>query len=159
MGERGPQPTPTEVKRRAGNPGKRPLNENEPKPQLGAPNRPEFRDEVAEAAWEVLCHDMAKMSTLAQSDGLIIELCADAVSRHREARLAMDGQELMLDGPKGGKYMNPLVCIERTYAKAVEGYVKALGLTPTARSNVQKIATQHAAGKSRHFSPNLKVVG
>jgi len=40
MGKRGPSPKPTKLKVLEGNPGKRPLNENEPKPTPSLPDKP-----------------------------------------------------------------------------------------------------------------------
>jgi P27 family predicted phage terminase small subunit len=40
MGKRGPAPKPTTLKVLEGNPGKRPLNENEPKPVPSLPEKP-----------------------------------------------------------------------------------------------------------------------
>ena len=50
MATRGRKPKPTETKRRAGNPGNRPLNEAEPTATPGAPPRPDHLDEDGRAA-------------------------------------------------------------------------------------------------------------
>jgi phage terminase small subunit len=47
MGLRGPAPKPTAIKRLEGNPGKRKLNEMEPKMTVGVPECPDHLDDVA----------------------------------------------------------------------------------------------------------------
>ena len=51
---RGRKPIPTVLKRRAGNPGKRPLNENEPEPEPGAPEPPSHLNAEAREVWDWL---------------------------------------------------------------------------------------------------------
>jgi hypothetical protein len=51
MGRRGPRPEPSSLKLLKGNPGKRPLNEREPKPPAGAPEAPAHLDEEARREW------------------------------------------------------------------------------------------------------------
>lgn len=51
---RGPDPKPTILKLIAGNPGKRPLNENEPQPPEGSPVPPNWLREDALAIWNEL---------------------------------------------------------------------------------------------------------
>ena len=47
MAERGRKPTPTAIKVLEGNPGKRPLNANEPKPKKKAPRCPSWLEDEA----------------------------------------------------------------------------------------------------------------
>src|SRR5689334_3828108 len=51
MGFRGPAPKPTAIKKIQGNPGKRPLNENEPQLEPGIPECPDYLDEIARKEW------------------------------------------------------------------------------------------------------------
>ena len=51
MATRGRKPTPTAIKELEGNPGKRALNEREPKPQKKAPACPKWLEEEAKKEW------------------------------------------------------------------------------------------------------------
>ena len=156
----GPPPTPTAAKKLAGNPGRRPLNENEPVPESGAPERPKLRDEVAEKAWEVLCRELDKMRILATSDQIALTLCAETWSLWREMLAALNDEGAVSIGAKGGAYINPVANLESMYAKRLESYATAMGLTATARARVQKIVVETPPdGKGRFFSSGLKVVG
>ncbi len=152
----GRKPIPTRAKELAGNPGNRPLNENEPEPVAGAPERPELRDDIAEKAWDVLCAELSEMEILAKSDGILLAICAETWSLWREALRIVSDEGGVLTGGKGGAYANPWANLETMYAKRLESYVASLGLSPTARARVQKIMTPDTKeGKGRFF----KVVG
>lgn len=63
MAERGRKPTPTAIKVLEGNPGKRPLNANEPKPKKKAPRCPSWLEEEAKRMEEVSKADGAAWNT------------------------------------------------------------------------------------------------
>ena len=54
MATRGRKPTPTAIKDLEGNPGKRKLNENEPKPEKKAPACPKWLSKDARKEWHRL---------------------------------------------------------------------------------------------------------
>lgn len=58
MATRGRKPTPTAIKELEGNPGKRKLNENEPKPERKAPACPKWLDKDARKEWHRLAKKM-----------------------------------------------------------------------------------------------------
>ncbi len=67
MSIKGPRPAPTEVKRALGNPGKRPLNENEPQPD-GEARCPSWLCDVAKAEWKRLAPGLRKLGLLTAAD-------------------------------------------------------------------------------------------
>lgn len=78
---RGRKPIPTEIKRARGNPGKRPLNELEPKPSRGQPPCPAFLDEVGRAEWERVTALLARSNVLSEMDGAVLAAYCQAFSR------------------------------------------------------------------------------
>ena len=54
MATRGRKPTPTAIKELEGNPGKRALNDREPKPQKKAPACPKWLEDEAKKEWRRL---------------------------------------------------------------------------------------------------------
>ena len=55
MARRGPKPTPTALKLLRGNPGKRPINVDEPQPRpVESPGASPWLDETAAALWRTL---------------------------------------------------------------------------------------------------------
>ena len=68
MATRGRKPTPTAIKELEGNPGKRPLNQNEPKPKKTAPSCPKWLDKEAKKEWRRLAAKMEQMGVLSEVD-------------------------------------------------------------------------------------------
>ena len=64
MAARGRKPKPTALKLLEGNPGKRPLNDKEPKPQKKAPSCPKWLDPEAKKEWRRLASKMEMMGIL-----------------------------------------------------------------------------------------------
>jgi len=55
---RGRRPKPTRLKMLTGNPGKRPLNPNEPRPEATIPDAPAELSAGARAEWDRLAADL-----------------------------------------------------------------------------------------------------
>ena len=68
MATRGRKPTPTAIKELEGNPGKRPLNQNEPKPKKTVPSCPKWLDKEAKKEWRRLAAKMEQMGVLSEVD-------------------------------------------------------------------------------------------
>ncbi len=137
MARPGPAPKPTETKKRAGNPGNRPLNKDEPKPEPGAPPMPPHMEFEAAETWGWLCEVLAGMGLLAKSDVAIMMAYCDAYSEYLEARKQVEDEGLTCTGEKGGQYMNPAFSAESSLRKQLVSYAAELGLTPSARSRIQ----------------------
>ena len=76
MGFRGPAPKPTAIKKIQGNPGKRPLNENEPQLEPGIPECPDHLDETAQKEWARVSRLLVAMKVLTEADYIALgNLC------------------------------------------------------------------------------------
>jgi phage terminase small subunit len=64
---RGPKPTATVLKMIRGNPGRRPLNLNEPKPTVGCA-KPDYLDEAAGAVWDRFAPELIRIGVLTKVD-------------------------------------------------------------------------------------------
>ena len=80
MGLRGPAPKPTAIKRLEGNPGKRKLNETEPKPTMGVPECPDYLDDVAKKEWGRLTTILTAMKVLTEADYIALANLCQAYS-------------------------------------------------------------------------------
>lgn len=85
MGRRGPPPKPTHLKVVQGNPGKRPLNADEPKPKPVRPEKPKMSGEPSKV-YDQLADVTESMGVLTEADGVALELAADAITDYRKAR-------------------------------------------------------------------------
>ena len=68
MATRGRKPTPTAIKVLEGNPGKRPLNDREPKPAKKAPSCPKWLETDAKREWRRLSHKLEQLGILTEAD-------------------------------------------------------------------------------------------
>ena len=68
MATRGRKPTPTAIKELEGNPGKRKLNDKEPKPEKKAPSCPKWLEPEAKKEWRRLAKKMELMGVLTEVD-------------------------------------------------------------------------------------------
>lgn len=99
MGRRGPLPKPTEIKKAAGNPGRRRLNEKEPIPPAGDVTAPTWLSEKAREVWNVAAPIAITMRTLTVADVLPFGRYCEAFARYLELK-----EFLMAKGPSGTTY-------------------------------------------------------
>lgn len=88
--KRGRKPTPDELKRLAGNPGKRPLNDDAPKPVAEAPPLPSYveKNPLAKAAWEALVDELRATHLLARCDAALYMIFAVTMADFADVREA-----------------------------------------------------------------------
>ena len=67
------RPTPTTLKKLAGNPGKRPMNSAEPMPAKGAPTCPDWLQGDALLEWKRIVPELDRLGVLTSVDGAVIE--------------------------------------------------------------------------------------
>ena len=73
---RGRRPKPTRIKALTGNPGKRPLNAHEPRPEPAAPECPVELSPVARQEWMRLTAELAKLNLITHLDrGALATYC------------------------------------------------------------------------------------
>ena len=137
------RPKPTKLKIIEGNPGKRPLPENEPKPRPKAPSIAEGLDDNAREMWEFLAPKLEKMGLLTEIDGdsfanlcqLRSRLVAIRKFINEENRSLV--QEVHKPDPDGGmrkEYKpSPYVVMEKQYMEIFRHHASEFGLSPRGR--------------------------
>ena len=138
MATRGRKPTPTAIKELEGNPGKRPLNKNEPKPTKKAPPCPKWLEPEAKKEWRRLAKKMEQLGVLTEVDMAAFAGYCQAYARWKEA------EEFIT--PSGYWQQVPQVSIAQTYLKMMQKSAEQFGLTPAARSRI--IAEDNTSGPS-----------
>lgn len=133
-------PKPTALKLVQGNPGKRPLNNKEPKLKVEAPKVPAHLSPKAKTAWKGLCETLGDMGVIAKADGKALELLCDAYSEWRDLRKVVDSeghtyQTLSTTGDTIYK-ARPEVAMAADAWKRISVMLQQFGLTPSSRSKV-----------------------
>lgn len=143
MGARGPNSKPTSLKVLQGNPGKRPLNKNEPKPTefRETPNPPTYFDIVAKKEWTRLAPDLIRLGLLTVADVSLFEAYCLCHSRIVQAQKDLKkAKSLTYEHINKAGANNVIVRPEVTIIQKESIILKALasefGCTPAARSRM-----------------------
>lgn len=130
----GRKPKPTRVKEIQGNPGKRKLNGDEPKPTLPV-KRPRGLAREPRKVWDEVAPDLERVGVMTGWDTFALRLLAEhyalaieAVTVVREEGLTVDGR----DGPK----KHPAATVFKENAVAALRVMTEFGMTPSSRSRL-----------------------
>lgn len=175
----GRKPTPTEEKRRNGNPGKRGMPQATLVGGRRVPARPPHLSAPMRSAWNVMVEDLEAGGVLDHADGGTIEAAAVFWGRAREARAELTRQaaayrkgerELphLMATTARGYTANPLIAIERESWGQFRLIAENLGLSPVARARLGMVRRAQGTPTSTMAkeldrklgeSPKLRVVG
>ena len=136
MATRGRKPTPTAIKLLEGNPGKRPLNANEPKPAKKAPSCPKWLEPEAKKEWRRLAKQMEQIGILTQVDMAAFAGYCQAYARWKEAEEFITQHGTIVRTPSGYWQQVPQVTISHANQKIMLQAAAEFGLTPSARSRI-----------------------
>jgi P27 family predicted phage terminase small subunit len=136
MATRGRKPTPTAIKELEGNPGKRKLNEHEPKPEKKAPPCPKWLEKDARKEWHRLAKKMEALGILTEVDMAAFAGYCQAYARWKEAEEFITAHGTIVRTPSGYWQQVPQVSIAQTYMKQMGRFAEQFGLTPASRSRI-----------------------
>lgn len=145
----GPRPKPTAVKKLAGNPGGRELNEREPKPQPGEPPMPPGLSKLAQGLWRKKVPQLRAIGVLTVIDGDILEGYCEVTARLIMARRDIDKNGLFI-GEGEHRKKNPAVLIAEKCEVTRRSYMIELGLTPSARARLE-VGTASLPAEDQNF--------
>ena len=133
MAQRGRKPKPTALKELEGNPGKRQLNINEPKPLAKAPSCPKWLGLEAKKEWRRLSKKMEQIGILTEIDMAAFAGYCQAYARWKAAEEFISKHGAIVKTPSGYWQQVPQVSIAQQYMKAMQKFAEQFGLTPAAR--------------------------
>lgn len=137
---RGRKPKPTHLKVLDGNPGKRPLNQHEPKPPPIPPKPPTWLGPAGKKLWKLLAPQLEKLGLLTTVDGPAFEAVCQSYATwvDCEKYLRKHGLTYSYTTENGGEYVQqrPEVSIGNKALQAVKAFMTEFGLTPASRSRI-----------------------
>lgn len=136
MAQRGRKPKPTELKVLEGNPGKRTLNKNEPRPDKKAPRCPSWLEDEAKEEWKRMGKVLEQMGLLTDMDMAAFAGYCQAFARWKEAEEFLTQHGTIVRTPNGYLQQVPQVSIAQTNLKIMLKFCEQFGLTPSARSRI-----------------------
>lgn len=132
----GRKPKPTKLKELEGNPGKRPLNKNEPQ-YSGVPTAPKHLDKAAKQEWKRISKDLESAGVLTTVDRAALAAYCAAYSRWAAAETNIQKFGMVIKAPSGYPIQNPYVTIANTAMGNMHKFATEFGLTPSSRSRIQ----------------------
>ena len=156
MGKRGPRPEPTILKIAKGNPGKRRLNQSEPKPAADAIQPPDWVTGKSLEKWQEVVPKLLGMGVMTNAD---IDTIARYCTMHEQYVKYLDqvrrGLDVLVIRDDAGKvkYMQstPAATMMTKLAASMLRIEQEFGLTPSARSGLSASKTQEQDELSAFF--------
>ena len=133
---RGRRPKPTRLKVLTGNPGKRPLNKDEPKPEVVAPECPAELGPVARREWDRLVGELMSLRILTNLDRAALAAYCGAYAMWAEATESIQKYGSMVKSPTGYPVQSPYVSIANRQAEIMMRIASEFGFTPASRSRI-----------------------
>lgn len=136
MGRRGPAPKPTRLRLIEGNPSKRPLNRNEPKPRPVRPPCPRWLNAEAHREWRRIVPELEVLGLLTMVDRAVLAGYCQAYARWRQAEEAIERYGMIGKTESGYVHQLPYVSIAQKSLQLMKNLASEFGLTPAARSRI-----------------------
>lgn len=133
----GRKPKPTALKLLQGNPGGRPINRLEPKPELAIPTCPDELCDDAKLEWNRLAPYLLRMGMITEADrGAFAGYC-QAFGRWIEAEryLRIEGEILRSD--KNNLVQNPRLWVANRALEQMYKFMGEFGLSPSSRTRLK----------------------
>jgi P27 family predicted phage terminase small subunit len=133
---RGRKPKPTRLKFLTGNPGKRPLNEDEPRPEPDIPDCPPELGLAAQREWARLVGELGKLRVLTHLDRAALAAYCGAYALWAEATEAVGKFGVMVKSPTGFPIQSPYLSIANRQAEIMMRIASEFGFTPASRGRI-----------------------
>jgi P27 family predicted phage terminase small subunit len=143
---RGPKPIPTRIKELKGNPGKRALNDKEPKPDVVIPECPDHLTGEARKEWGRITAELQTLGIIAKIDRAALAAYCMAWLDFVYASRMVDEEGEVITSKRvdkqgnevtGGSYLNPWVGIKTSAMDRVVRIGAEFGLTPASRTRLK----------------------
>jgi P27 family predicted phage terminase small subunit len=133
---RGRKPKPTRLKIMTGNPGKHPLNDDEPRPEPVVPDCPPELSPAAQREWQRLTGELAKLHVLTALDRAALAAYCGAYALWAEATEAIGKYGVMIKSPTGFPIQSPYLSIANRQAEIMMRIASEFGFTPASRGRI-----------------------
>ena len=146
---RGRRPKPTRIKLLTGNPGRRPFNPDEPKPEISLPECPAELGPTARKEWDRMIGELGPLRILTHLDRAALAAYCGAYAMWAEATEAIQKYGSMVKSPSGYPVQSPYVSIANRQTEIMMRIASEFGLTPASRTD---ISTSDTGARPIHSS-------
>ena len=134
---RGRKPTPTKLRVLRGNPGKRPLNQNEPRPRQDLPKCPKHLSAEGRKEWRRVLKELAALGLVTQIDRAALTGYCDAWARFVEASLGLQKHGMLVKGRLAGEPVrSPYLAVVNQSLEQMKSFLIEFGMTPSSRERL-----------------------
>ncbi len=129
-------PKPTVIRKLAGNPGHRKLNENEPQPPPASVDPPAFIEGEALDKWREMVAELHPLGLLTSIDVDSLAFYCVLYARWRKAERIVKDKGEVIKTVGGNIIQNPYLAIANRCLKEMQRLAVQFGLTPASRSRI-----------------------
>lgn len=135
---RGKKPIPTNIKKLKGNPGKRALPKNEPKPERpdGVPAPPKYLDKVAKQEWRRIAPELYRLGLLTNIDITALAGYCALFSRWQECESKIKKEGMVFVTDKRNAIHHPYAAIASKSLDQMKAFLTEFGMTPSSRTRI-----------------------
>ena len=134
---RGRKPLPSNVVKLRGNPGKRALNDREPRPAAAVPACPSCLSDEAKKEWRRLAGELARLGLLTRIDRSQLAAYCQAHALWLEAVQALGRYGTMVKSPNGFPMQSPYVAVLNKQVDIMTRIAAEFGMTPSSRTRIR----------------------
>lgn len=128
---------PTALKELAGNPGKRAINQREPKPRTKKPKMPNHLNAQARIEWTRVVKELAAMKLLTSADADALAMYCETYARWVDASKCLAEKGMVHITENGYPVLSPYVTIVNQFMRTMQRLLTEFGMTPASRSRIQ----------------------
>ena len=139
----GRKPKPTALKLVQGNPGRRPLNLDEFRPDVAIPRCPSHLQGDARKEWRRISAELAKYGLMSEVDRAALAFYCVNWARHVEAEemieraaKASGGSGLFVKTPNGYPVQSPWLAVSNKAMELCRAFLAEFGMSPASRTRV-----------------------
>lgn len=153
----GRKPKPTSQKILEGNPGKRPLNRNEPQ-FSGEVTCPKHLNKIAKSEWKRVSKELSAQGLLTTVDRSTLAAYCTNYARWVEAEenLAKPNTKLVYVTKSGYPLPNPFIAVAKTAMDQMHKFAIEFGFTPSSRS---RLSVSEPAKSEDPFTDFMNSIG
>lgn len=137
MATTGRRPVPTKVKEMRGNPGKRPLNDAEPRPDATMPQAPRWLSYAGRKEWQRVARRLHAAGVLTYVDRGVLAVYCQAYGRLVEAEAELKTAGMIIETTNGNLVQSPWLQVSNRAMDQMMRAARELGLTPASRSSIK----------------------
>ena len=138
---KGRKPKPSVLRLIEGNPGGRPLPQDEPRPRVCLPSCPRWLSVEAKREWRRLGPKLRAAGVVTELDGTALALLCQTWARWKEAEDQVDRFGAVLRGSHGQLMRSPYGRIAAQAADQLLRLLVEFGMTPSSRSRVHGLVS------------------